>query len=133
MSQANLDALSDGLDALNSADLGRILAFIDADFEAVIPAAFSAEPDTYRGHDGVRRYLRSFGDDMYDIRFHPDRFWDAGDAVVVDVRLTAKGKRTAIPVEQRFTQVWTMREGKAVRVRAYASPADALEAVGLTE
>jgi len=70
---------------------------------------------------------------MYDIRFHPDRFWDAGDAVVVDVRLTAKGKRTAIPVEQRFTQVWTMREGKAVRVRAYASPADALEAVGLTE
>src|SRR2546421_4497515 len=133
MSQANLDALSDGFDALNSADLGRILAFIAADFEAVIPAAFSAEPDTYRGHDGVRRYLRSFRDDMDDIRFHPDRFWDAGDAVVVDVRLTAKGKRTAIPVEQRFTQVWTMREGKAVRVRAYASPADALGAVGLTE
>ena len=133
MSQANLDALSDGFDALNSADLGRILAFIDADFAAVTPAAFSAEPDTYRGHDGVRRYLRSFGDDMEDIRFHPDRFWDAEDAVVVDVRLTAKGKRTAIPVEQRFTQVWTMREGKAVRVRAYASPADALEAVGLTE
>jgi ketosteroid isomerase-like protein len=133
MSQADVDALKGGFEAFNSADIGRILAFIDADFEAVIPAAFSAEPDTYRGHDGVRRYFRSFLEAMDDVRFHAERFWDAGEKVVVAVRLTAKGKRTAIPVEQRFTQVWAIRDGKALSVRAYLSPAEALESVGLRE
>jgi ketosteroid isomerase-like protein len=133
MSQADVDALKGGFEAFNSADIGRILAFIDADFEAVIPPAFSAEPDTYRGHDGVRRYFRSFLEAMDDVRFHAERFWDAGEKVVVAVRLTAKGKRTAIPVEQRFTQVWAIRDGKALSVRAYLSPAEALESVGLRE
>ena len=35
----------------------RILALAHTDFEAVVPPELSAEPDTYRGHDGIRRLL----------------------------------------------------------------------------
>jgi hypothetical protein len=33
----------------------------------------------------------------------------------------------------RFAQVWTLRDGKAIRMQMYASVAEALEAVGLSE
>ena len=73
----------------------RILAFIHPEFEGSVPPEFSAEPDTYRGHDGIRRYFRTFQDAMEEVRFQPERFWDAGDAVVVEMRLTARGRQTS--------------------------------------
>jgi ketosteroid isomerase-like protein len=133
MSQENVDSLRRGFEALNSGDMERILAFVHPEFEAVIPAEFSAEPDTYRGYEGVRRYFASFQEAMDEIRFDADQVWDAGDSVVVDVRLTATGRETGIPVEQRIAQVWGIREGKATRAETYVSLSDALEAAGLTE
>ncbi len=70
---------------------------------------------------------------MDDIRFAPLRFWDSGDKVVVALRVTAKGKETGIPVEQHLAQVWTMRDGKAVRAQTYPTQAEALEAAGLRD
>jgi ketosteroid isomerase-like protein len=133
VSQQNLRALREVFDAFNSADLGRIVAFTHPDFEGVVPPELSAEPDIYRGHDGIRRYFQSFEEAMAEIRFHEERLWDVGESVVVAVRLTAKGRQTAIPVEQQFALVWSFRDGKAVRVQAYASLSQALESVGLME
>jgi ketosteroid isomerase-like protein len=131
MSTENVDTLLEGLEAFNSRDIERILGFLDPDFETVVPPSLSAEPDTYRGHDGARRYFESFWETMDEVRFRPERFWDADESVVVAMRLTAKGRRTRIAVEQRFAQVWTFRDGKATRARTYASDADALKAAGL--
>ena len=33
------------------------------------PANLAAEPDTYRGHEGIRRYFDSFYDVMDEVRF----------------------------------------------------------------
>ena len=131
MSEQNIQILKEGLEAMSSGNIARILRFTHPDFEAVIPAELSAEPDTYRGHDGVRRYFQTF-DAMDDVRFEPQRFWDAGEAVVVDMRLTARGKQTSIPVEQRYAQIWTLRDGKATGVRTYVSVREALDAAGLS-
>jgi ketosteroid isomerase-like protein len=133
MSQRNVEALRQVLEAFNSGDMGRILALTHPDFEGEVPPELSAEPDTYRGHQGIRRYFQSFEDAMDEIRFHSERFWDVGESVVVAARLTARGRQTAIPVEQQFALVWTFRNGKATRVRAYASLSEALEAVGVAE
>src|SRR5271165_4679539 len=128
MSRGNVEVVREGLEAFNSGDIDRILAFALPDFEAVVPPELSAEPDTYRGHDGIRRYFQSFQDAMYEIRFEPERFWDAGQFVVALVRITAKGRQTAIPVEQRIAQVWTILDGRAASVRTHASLSEALEA-----
>jgi uncharacterized protein len=133
MSQENVDLIRRGLEAFNSEDMERILAFVDPDFETVVSGELSAEPDTYRGHDGIRRYFKSFRDAMDEIRFEPERFWDAGEAVVVALRLTARGRQTAIRVEQSIAQVWSIRDGRAIGVRTYASVAEALRAAGLHE
>ena len=42
-------------------------------------------------------------------------------------------KATGIPVDMRFAQVWTFRDGLAARMQMYANVDDALEAAGLSE
>ena len=126
----NIEILREALEAFNSGDLERIVAVLDPDFEGVVPPEFSAEPDTYRGHDGIRRYFRTFDEAMEEVRFEPERFWQAGDAVAVTMRLTAKGRQTSIPVEQRFAQVWKLRDGRIASVQTYVSLPEALEAAG---
>jgi len=133
VSQGNVEIVRAVLEAFNGEDMARTLALIGSDFEGEVPPSFSAEPDTYRGHEGVRRYFESFHDAMSDIHFHPERFWDAGESVVVEVRLTAKGRTSAIPVEQRIVQVWSVRGGKARAARSYESVSDAIAAAGLSE
>jgi ketosteroid isomerase-like protein len=124
------------MDAFNSGDIERILQFMHPDFQAAVPAELSAEPDVYRGHEGVRRYFESFWDPMEDIRFEAREFLEAGEAngeesLVADVILTARGRRTAIPVEQHIAQVWTLRGGRALRVAIYPTLDQALASVGL--
>jgi ketosteroid isomerase-like protein len=131
VSQRNVETIRRGFEALSSGDIERILEFVDPDFEGEVPPELSTEPDTYRGHEGIRRYFQSFWDAMEGIRYEAERMWDVGDSVVVDTRMTARGKQTAIPVEQRFGQIWTLRDGRAIAVQNFASVAQALEAAGL--
>lgn len=133
MSRENVELVRRGLEIFNSGDIDRILSFTGADFEIDVPPGLSAEPDTYHGHEGVRRYFRSFQEAMDEVQFQAERFWDTGEAVVVDALVTARGKQTAIPVEQRAAQLWTIRGGRVIRIRAYASLSEALESVGLAE
>ena len=128
-----MEIVRQALAAFDSGEVSRVLAIVDPDFEAEVPPEVSAEPDSYRGHDGIRRYLASFQDAMDDIHFEAERTWDAGESVVVALRLTARGKQTAIEVEQRTAGVWTVRNGRVFRIRAYATVPEALAAVGLTE
>ena len=133
MSLEKVELVRRGFEAFNSGDIDRILSFTGPDLEIEVPPGLSAEPDTYRGHAGVRRYFQSFDEAMDEVHFQAERFWDAAEAVVVDARVTARGKQTAILVEQRAAQLWTIRGGRVIRIRAYASLSEALETIGLVE
>jgi ketosteroid isomerase-like protein len=133
VSQTNLELLLAGFDAFNSGDLERILTFVDPQFEVSVPRELSAEPDTYRGYEGVRRYFETFAEAMDRITFHAERVWDTGEDLVVELRLTAIGRQTGIPVQQTAFLVWTVRDGKALRVRTYAALEPALASAGLPE
>jgi ketosteroid isomerase-like protein len=133
MSQENVGMVREVFEAFNSEDIELIVSLTHPDFELEVPPELSAEPDIYRGPDGMRRYWESFQDAMDEIRIRPERLYDAGDAVVVAIHLTAKGRRTSIAVEQRTVGVWEICNGKVMRIRAYASVTEALQAAGLPE
>jgi ketosteroid isomerase-like protein len=134
MTSRSIEVVEQIFDAFNSEKIERILELTHEYFAVEIPPAVSAEPDVYRGHDGMRRYFESFQDAMEEIRFRAERHWEAGETeVVVAMLITARGRRTAIPVEQRTTAVWTIHEHKAMRVKVFASPNEALAAVGLAD
>jgi ketosteroid isomerase-like protein len=118
-------------EAMGHGDIDAILRFVDPEFEVAVPAELSAEPDTYRGHDGIRRYFATFAEAMDEISFQPQRFWETPDCVVADVVMSAKGRLTSIRVEQRFAQVWLLRDARVFRATTYVKLADALRAAGL--
>src|ERR1700682_930778 len=100
MSQEDVEIVRQIFEVFNGEDIELILALTHPDFELEVPPDLSAEPDIYRGHDGMRRYWESFRDAMEEIRIEPAGFWDAGEAVGVAMRVTANGRRTASALEQ---------------------------------
>jgi ketosteroid isomerase-like protein len=131
MSQENVEVVRRALAAFNSGEMEQVLAIVQPDFEARIAPELSAEPDTYRGSSGVQRYFDSFREAFEEIRFEVEDLTDAGDSVVVGLRMTATGKVTKIPVEQRNAGVWTVVDGKVSRIETYVSLEEALRAAGI--
>ena len=130
MPEDNIEIVKQGFEALDRGGVEAMLELIDPDFEATVPPELSVEPDTYRGHEGLRRYFAAF-EGLEDVRFEFVDAVAAGDKVVATMRLCAKGTDTGIEVEQLAYQLWTVRRGKAVRVEAFADKTAALEAAGL--
>ena len=59
---------------------------------------------------------------------------DVGDSVVSVVNTRARGRASGVEVEWTHNAgVWTIREGKVVRVAWFAAREEALEAAGLAE
>ena len=70
-----------------------------------------------------------------DYQMAPEEFIDAGgDQVLVFSREGGRGKGSGAAVQTHPTaHLWTLRDGKAIRMQSYWDRADALKAVGLQE
>ncbi len=86
-----------------------------------------------RGPETVKQFFRSWVGAFEDWGFEAEKVIDVGDAVVVRIHQWGKGKASGVAVENRFWQVWVMREGKVVRATHHSEKAEALEATGLSE
>ena len=91
------------------------------------------EEQTYAGIEGAQRFLLGWLEAWEDWQLDVESLHDAGDKVVAIVRQRGRAKATGMPVDMTFAQVATVRHGKQVRMQVYADPAEALEAVGLSE
>jgi ketosteroid isomerase-like protein len=89
----------------------------------------------YHGHEGVRAYWRNWLSAWSDLDFELQDVVDAGDEVVALIRNQRQwGRHSGIVTEvQPYGLVFTIRDGKVVRWRAYPDQDSALEAAGLSE
>ena len=91
------------------------------------------ERTTYEGVEGGKELVADWTE-MWDLwQYELDGFVDAGEKVVVMLVQRSQSTITKVPVTLCIAQVYTMRDGKAVRMDAYATPGDALRACGLAE
>ena len=79
------------------------------------------------------QFNAEWADAWEDWELEVEDYLDAGERVVVIIKQRGRAKATGIPVDMRFAQVWTLRNGQAIRMQMYASVDEALEAVGLSE
>ena len=131
MSQENIEIVRRAYAVLAEQGVEAVLAFADPQFEGTTPASLATEPDTYRGHEGVRRWFGSFGDAMEGVYLEGQEFTAAGDKVLVDTMLHARGRTTGIEAVQRAFVVWTLRDGLVTRADTFAERGQALEAAGI--
>jgi ketosteroid isomerase-like protein len=124
----NIDIVRDGFEAFNDDGVEGILPFFHPEFEATTPPELASEPDTYRGHDGVRRWFYSFDEVMDSIRWDAHRFHEVGDRVVVEFTLRARGKTTGLDFGQDAVMVWDLRDGKAIGLQLFPTLDEAMAA-----
>jgi ketosteroid isomerase-like protein len=88
---------------------------------------------TYRGHDGARTLLAEWYAAFDELHVHIEESIDAGDRVVVLLRLHGRLRGSTQAVEMSEAHVLTMSNGKATEIHEYQTKAEALKAVGLEE
>jgi ketosteroid isomerase-like protein len=112
-----------------------VFAFLDAEIEWRGPREFPDLAEPRVGHDGVRSYFETLFEAIEDYRMEPEEFIDAGgDRVLVFSREGGRGRESGAEVVTHPTaHLWTIRDGKAIRMESYWERADALEAAGLSE
>jgi ketosteroid isomerase-like protein len=117
------------LDVLNNEGTDAALEWFADDFHGVVPPELSAEPDSYDGHDGVRRYFDSFHEIVNDLRFDAEELIEIGpNAVAARGLITGSGRESGIPIEMRVPMLMRLREGRVVEISAYADWDDAVAA-----
>jgi ketosteroid isomerase-like protein len=131
MSQENVEVVRCSYEAYERGDMESALAALDPEIEIYdhdIP-----DPGEYRGLDGVLRWQADWETSWQSWRWEAEEFIDAGDRVVAILRVHAKGRGSGADIERLDGAVWTLRDGKGVRLDYYGSKAEALDAVGLRE
>jgi len=133
MAQSNLELVREGFDAMREGDPDAMMPFIHPEFEVTTPPGLAAEPDTYRGPDGIRRYFESFYEAMDRVGFDAEDFIAVGDLVVVPSVLRTRGRSSGIEAEQRVALVYELRDEKAYRISVYPTVEEALAAARSAE
>ena len=83
-----------------------------------------------QGHDAVRASLVRWKGEWDDYAMLPEGFEEIGDRVVAAVRVRGRGRGSGVEVDARFYDVFTVREGKIVRMDQFTQRSEALEAAG---
>jgi ketosteroid isomerase-like protein len=130
MSERNVEVVRRLFDLYASGGIEAALEVMDEEIVIVIPPDVSAEPDTYRGHEGVRRYFGGFEGMLEDVRYEAFELIPEGDHVLARARLAGRGVSSGLEVELNTFVVHTVADGKVTRIVPYADLESARQSLG---
>ena len=133
MSQDNVEIVRRGYEAFNRGDIDGVVGFLAPDFEYLASGLVPGVGGVYRGAEGLRGFMETFWAEFDDPRVEIHELIDAGDQVFASTILRGHGKQSGAETSWSVCQVWTLRDGTAVRGQGFPSRDEALEAVGLAE
>lgn len=97
-----------------------------------LPKGMPAGCGHFEGLDDVlERFLTSFYG-AFDVHFVAEEFIAAGESVVAIGRIEGKTRKAGVPVDVPFAHVWTVREGRLQRMRAFTDTAVLAHALAKT-
>jgi ketosteroid isomerase-like protein len=111
--------------ALAERDFETLRELADADFELDVTDRV-LNPDTYRGEDGLRRFLAEVDELWESMDMKVERLLERGDEVLALLLVDIKGRGSGLLLQDRIAQHWTARDGRLVRMRVRADQAAAL-------
>ena len=134
MSQANVEIVRSALVALADGGVDALAEFLHPEINW---RAMEGAPDDVgemQGTEAARRYVEDWLETFDDFTTTPEELLDAGEDRVIGVlHVSGRAKLSGITTELRYAAVYTVCEGKIVRVREYGDRQEALDAAGLAE
>ncbi len=137
MSRENVEVVRRVIEAHDRGDVAAVFAAYDPEIEWHIGAVAASMADldpVYHGHEGVRAFWRQWFAAWEIASFEYEEFIDAGDNVVTVLTQRTRGRASGVELEWKsYAQVWTVQDGKIVRVEFFPTRSEAVEDVGLRE
>ncbi len=104
----------------------------DVEFDATgWPAAGIVGGTVYRGHDGLREWFREWDSAWEEWEDELEELAPLGDRAISVVTRRGTGRASGVAVEWRYVGLWTISDGKVVRVQWFDSRDDAVAAARL--
>jgi ketosteroid isomerase-like protein len=131
--QNNAETLRRRFDAFETGGPRAAAELIDATFDPDVEfnplPAGEAGGRTYRGLDGVAGFFSELHESFDDVRYESREFYPVGEArVIVFTHLVGVDRENSSPMRQELSLLYEFAGGRARRVSAYDTPAEALEA-----
>ena len=119
-------------EAINNRDYEAGFALLDDQFEWVEPEQ-ALLGGAHRGFDEIRRVIDAQLEVFDEFMIEPEEFHEHGDRVAVPIRQRARGGVSGVEVEIRIGHLWTVTNGRVVRLEVFAAREDARKAAELAE
>jgi uncharacterized protein len=119
MSRENVEIVRRLYDAVARRDTATVLALYDPDVEWDFTRHSFGDflgGTVYRGHDGLRSFFGEMHDAWEGVEWDLKQVFDAGEHVVLVVNQRVRGRTSGAQTEGSAVGVWTVRNGKVVRV-----------------
>jgi ketosteroid isomerase-like protein len=131
MSQENVEVVRRALDAFAADDVEALLQVVDPEIE--FEPHLAMVEGNYKGHDGVREFMRDAFETLRvtGIDHHETR--DLGDRVIALGSFHFHGVESGIEDDVAFAILARVRDERILQLKDYGSKVLALEAAGLSE
>jgi ketosteroid isomerase-like protein len=134
MSQETIEIVRRAYEVYDRRDVEALQALCDEECIVYTVIEGRAEPQPFRGHDGIRAWIENENDvwesvtiDELDLRnVGEDRVFTYGVAVL-------RGRESGVELTLPVWSLVEVRNGKVFRLRSFPDRAEALEAAGLQE
>jgi ketosteroid isomerase-like protein len=111
-------------------DLEASLHDVSEDFEWVVPG--HPEGAVRRGPEGAIAFFRDWLEAWDDMHMEWELHRVDDERVLAVTLQRARGRGSRVPVELRFAQLWTVRDGRRVRMVLFADVEKGFAAAGLS-
>jgi ketosteroid isomerase-like protein len=134
-SQEGVETFNRATDAYNRRDVEALLETLDPEVEwySALMVPLGGEATAFRGHDGIRELFRDLDEVLDDWHAEYPQIRDLGDRIIGIGRVRTRGRGSGAKTASPIVTLCDVRNGKAIRIRTYLDPDEALEAAGLSE
>src|SRR5438445_11157872 len=133
MSQQNVEIVRRLIAAFSQQDRDAAAPLIHSAIEWEPAGPAGVEHVVYRGIEGIAQATAALGEVWDAMRMEEADIRDLGDSILWLGRVHLKGRGSDLELDQEFAQLFLVRDGQAVRVKAFLTWRDALKAVGLAD
>jgi uncharacterized protein len=131
MSQANVELVRQGYELFAAGEYEAVAALMAPEAEVGDSGGLALPGSAAGSREGPDGFLRSAeeGPEAFEgYTVEPEQFIDAGDAIVVPVRISGRGRTSGVPLDTRLVHLWVLRDGQVIRGEVYRSTEEALQA-----
>src|SRR5437763_5390524 len=122
MPRETVDVIRELFSALDRNDLAAALDAFHPDVE------WSPTEGSYQGIAGVGEAFIEWLEPWDEHRIEPEEFVADADQVLVTIHITARGEHSGMEIDQRFFQLYTVRDEKIRRMVEYVDREQAVRA-----